>query len=454
MDTIHRHFAEGFEAAVAERTWTGRRIGAELKFPLVNADGSAVELGTIDALWEYLRGRGWEPVVDSMTGNVIGARTAGELNDTVASCETGYPKTEFSLAHVGDLNELVQAVADLKATLAPFAERHDVHFLGYGIHPVTPPSERLMMKRGRTSVWDKVFGANRILDPADGDDVCLFTVNAASHVHVSVDPDESIGAVNALNGYSAAQIALTADSNIWRGSEDDEFKCVAEKLWDWWIPEPGRVGVPDKPFADLQDYVETVASFKPVYVKRNGQPIVLPDYDSFAEYYTASKAVGRDLDGDKVELTPEPADVDLHSTCYWYNARLSHYFTVENRVNDQQPPEELETIAALTLGLVTAARECEEALKRYDWSTLKGARDAACRDGLDGEVDGLSLRDLAGEMLDLAARGLDQRGCGEQRLLQPLRDRLAAGRCPADDAGDVFRDGGIDALIENRTLRD
>lgn len=448
-ESIHAHLLQGFRDSGAGGE---RRIGAELKFPLVRPDGQAVDYATVDALWDYLVWRGWRPAPDKVTGKIVGARKAGPRNDTVASCETGYCKSEFSLAHTADLVELDRAVRELREELEGFCEARGVHFLGYGIQPLTPPGERLLMKKRRTSVWDKVFKSNRHIPEDEGDDLHLFTINAASHVHVSVSLDEAVPLINVLNGFAGAQIALTAHSNIWRGRLDPDYKCVAEKFWDWWIPESGRVGIPLEPFADLADYAAMVGSFHPVYVVRDGLPLVLTDYGSFADYYAQEEAIGTDLSGTRRAIVPEPADIDVHSTCYWFNARLSHYYTVENRVNDQQTPDALMCIPALTVGLAAALKEAQEELRGHDWETLRQAREAACADGLDGRVNGLSLRDLAGRLVELAALGLRRRKRGEEVFLEPLTDRVRSGRCPADRAADHFESGGIAALIDHTKL--
>jgi len=447
MDRIYEHFAKGFERAMAGRDG-GRRIGAELKFPLVSSDGTAASLEAVGALWRHLGGRGWRAETDALTGRVVGARRDGERNETVASCETGYCKPEFSLAHVGDLFALARSIEELAEELRPFADRHGVHFLGYGIQPVSPPGAGLLMKKGRTSVWDKVFGANRVLSASEGDDVCLFTVNAASHVHLSVSPGEAIRALNVLNGFAPAQIALTADSSVWRGRRDETYRCVAEKLWDWWMPDARRVGVPERAFADLRDYAAALAALRPVYVKRDGKPVILSDYDSFAGYYERERASGTDSEGREVALRPEPADIDLHSTCCWHNARLTRYFTVENRTNDQQPPSDLVCIAALTLGLVSALEQAEAELRSRPWSGLRASRERACAAGVSDD----DLADLAGRMLDAAEIGLRRRGLGEETFLAPLRRRLRERRCPADEAADLFEAGGAEALVAARSL--
>jgi len=309
-----------------------------------------------------------------------------------------------------------------------------------------------MIKKTRTSPWAKVFGSNRYLSQGDGDDVHLFTINAASHVHVSVLQEEAIAAVNVLNGFAGAQIALTANSNVWRGQIDPEYKCVAEKLWDWWMPDSGRVGVPRKPFKDIEDYVDRIARFRPVYVVRHGEPIILKEYETFDQYYNSKRAVGIDVEGREISFIPDKRDIDLHNSCYWYNARISRYYTVENRANDQQPPEELMCVPALTLGLLSALSEANKEVAYYSWETLRSTRDVACREGLCGSVGGIQLINLAIRMLLLARKGLQSRGLGEEKFLDPIEKRIVEFKCPADRAAQIVENGGIDALVDARKL--
>lgn len=447
MDKIYNYFVDGFSNALAQQDLGERRIGAELKFPLVNYDGTAASFETVCSLWDYLISNGWRPVKDKTAERIIGAKREGEQNDTVAGCETGYCKTEFSLAHVGNLFKMEQQIGRLREELKPFCRENGVHFLCYGIQPVTPPSKKLMMKRGRTSPWVTTFGSNRRISKKDGDDVHLFTINAASHVHISTSLEESIDAVNVLNGFSGAQIALTANSNIWQSKIDPDYKCVAEKFWDWWMPDSNRVGVPEEPFDDIKDYVRTVANLKPVYVMRNGKPIMLKKYETFDKYYQTGRAVGVDTNGQEVSFTPEKSDIDLHNSCYWYNARISRYYTVENRANDQQPPDGLLCVSALTLGLVSALSEAKEELLSYDWQILRQMRHLACQHGLQGSKDTSRLIRLALRVLTIARLGLLRRGLGEEKFLKPLEERLCSFECPADRAADIFRTGGAGALV-------
>ena len=50
MSDIYNYFSAGFKAAAEGEHFSGRRIGSELKFPLVNAGGSAAAFHKIQAL--------------------------------------------------------------------------------------------------------------------------------------------------------------------------------------------------------------------------------------------------------------------------------------------------------------------------------------------------------------------------------------------------------------------
>jgi len=436
----------------ANRSKEGRQIGVELKFPLVREDGRAPEPSVVPALWDHLCSLGWQAVHDEVSGRPVGARTATEGGYTVASCETGYCKPEFSLAPVISLVDLEAAIRELREELKPYADRYRVHFLGYGIQPVTAPSMHLRMDKSRTRVWDAVFRSNRIVPPELGQDLDLFTINAASHVHVSVSEEEAVPLVNIFNGFAGPQIALTANSSIWRGQVDPAYACVAEKFWDWWVPEEGRAGVPQKSFTDLGDYALTMSGFRPVFVKRGDGPLLIEGYKTFKHYYSQERAAGVGLDGREVTVTPEPADIDLHCTCCWHSARITRYGTVENRPNDQQPPGALLCVAALTLGLTEALGESQEELNRFEWHELRDARESACRSALRGMVASERIASLAGRLLELARLGLGRRGLGEERFLEPLEERLKSGRCPSDDAVELFQGGGAERLVEARAF--
>ena len=342
----------------------------------------------------------------------------------------------------------------LLTELAPFADSHQVCFLGCGIHPVSPPSPELTMIKQRTMAWDTLFPEGEIINGQPRLGPSLFTVNAGSHVHLSVSSAaEAASGTNLLNGFAGAQIALMANSSVWKGQIDRQHQCVIEKFWDWWMSDDkARVGLPSKSLPDLTAYAGELTRLRPLYVYRDEEPILINDYPTFAHYYGATPAKGKTLSGKEVMIHPEANDIKLHLSFGFHTARISRYFTVENRLWGQQPPDALVCPAALSLGLLTALPEATEELRQYQWSTLKLMREAAIHDGLEAEVEDIAVADLSRQLLELAELGLQRRGLGEEVYLAPLQKRLARKQNPAVEARTIFEQGGIDALIAARDI--
>jgi gamma-glutamylcysteine synthetase len=301
------------------------------------------------------------------------------------------------------------------------------------------------VRRGsRHQFWGNIGGT---------DEVYLLGAIADSHVHVDISLTEAVAAVNTFHALSGAQIALTANSTLWCGGIDWEYKDVKETFWNRWLPHPpqnGRTGVNATPFDSLEHYIDTVCSFKPVFVSRNGESVGIYEYDTFKDYFYASPALGKTANGKIRRLKPSLVDIDLHDTFYWWNARISRFFTLENRCNSQQPPQEIVTIPALTLGIVENLTEMGSVLQQcgYTWNELTDSRESAIRLGLEASVGNDPVTVLCGKMIAVAESGLRKRGLGEEVFLSPLWQRLQEGRCPADKVREDFLEGGIERVGE------
>ncbi len=451
MKEITEFYRTGFKKAEEKRkNFNGRRIGSELKFPFIKENGRAVDRNDVDTLWKYLGEQGWNVLKDAVTGQRIGTETPGEYNNTISRSETGHCLIEFSLAHTGDLHELQKMYDDLRSTLKKFSDISKTYFLSFGMHPLEKPGKHLMAKKSRNLFWDKLFGSNRIVPPEDGADVHLFALSAAHQVHIDVDPGESIKAVNVLNGFAGAQIAMTANSNVWQNTVAEQAQCLGELFWDWWLGDQrDRAGVPERRFSSLDDYAECIGNYSPVFVRRGDNVIGLPDYETFKKYYNNGNGVrkGENADGEKVDLTPQKEDISLHNTFFWHDARISRYFTIENRLNDQQPYDEMIVIPALTTGLTENLDEALEYLMQYDWDMLRQMRNNAIHKGFEASVNGAQVIDLCSDMLGIANKGLAKRGLGEEKFLETLFDRIKLRTNPANNAAKLFRSEGLESFI-------
>lgn len=432
-----------------ERGSSQRKIGIELKFPVVDREGKAVSYNVIRELWAFLQEYGWKGITDRYTNEVVGVKKEGNI----ISNETGYCKLEISLSPEKNLIKISNKLNPILKRLTLFSKKDQIHILGYGIQPITPPSKKLYIKKERTLFWEKLFPSNKIIEKKDGCDVHLFTVNASNQCHVEVDSREAVEALNIFNGLSGAQIALNGHSPIWKGGIDPRYKAASEILWDWWLPGENRTGMPKKRFDSLEDYIRTILNFKPIFIKRDGKVFPLSAFSSFKNYYISKDGFfGKTTEGDYSLIVPEIEDIDLHQTFVWYDARLTRYGTIENRLNCEQPPEELMAISALTLGLVENLSKAKSLLSRYRWEDLKKARIDAIEKTLKAEIAGRPIIELCKEMVLLAKEGLLKRGLGEEKFLGPFWLRLKKKESPADKALKTFNKGGIKGLLKNLSL--
>jgi hypothetical protein len=111
-------------------------------------------------------------------------------------------------------------------------------------------------------------------------------------------------------------------------------------------------------------------------------------------------------------------------------------------------------VAALNLGLVEAASTVSavsvEALGEDYWEKMRLYHQQVVRYGLDAPQPAPQLLQRA---LALAEEALAARRRGEERLLSPLWRRVERRQNPAQRARIVFRQDGIQGLLDHVTLR-
>jgi len=441
LDYYLRRFEEkGNRSRLAGR----RRVGMEAKFCLTDSHGKAVSGEQLEGFFGGLAARGWRVEIDGNLGVSIGAVKEFPMCPAAVATGTGHCKIEFSVPHGRTLQELERNFGRMVEDASGSLRKMDVYLLCLGVHPVTEPHPGLVQRKKRHIFWDRVFSTGLVY---------LFAISADCQAHVDIEPGEVRDAVNVLQGLAGAQIALTANATIWKQAVDEDHLDVREAFWDWWLPDSDRVGVARRPFASLEHYVDHIASMRPVFVERRGKSLGIYAYENFKEYYHAgggAKAVTPE--GDSISIQPLEKDIDLHDTFNWSVARLSRYCTIENRVNCQQPPEDIMTVPALTLGLVENLAEGVTLLEGYDWGVLRTSRRRSLMQGPGMFVEDPAMRELCRGMLQVAQRGLVARGEGEERFLAPLWDRLESASCPALEARRLFLKGGITALLERYAL--
>ena len=412
------------EYAARFRTKLGplRRVGRELEFPIVNADGSA---GDVRRLWPELLRQGHFKVKydDPETEALIVALNAP---DVIFEAEVGLGTIEMLTPACDDLLQLERSVQGGLAKLTAAAKAAGLRVLGFGIQPRTPRSERLMTPKWRYGALRKAIGKPWL----------HFCTTAADQLHVDITRDELVPMLNWMNLLSGPLIALVANSSVYAGRAG-QYVSGREGLLGT-VGEQ-RNGMTPRRFDSLVDFMAFISAH-PCYVLKQPDGSLTQYNRPFAGYVAKH---GASLD-----------DYLWHEHYTWNSARARvEHSTIEIRPACQQPKAESMAATALSLGFVEAHEAIAEYVTRTlganPWPAMLRYRKSAVRAGAHAEEP---ARGFLKALVQLAEDGLRSRRQSEERYLEPIWDRLNRRRTPGDIARDLFQRRGMAALIEQLAL--
>jgi len=415
-------FLERFRSGFSSLPIPTRKIGREAEFPVVDADGNAFD---IRRLWGDLVGPGLtrERALD---GTIVGLNG---LQYSYAS-EVGTGTIEVI---TGPRHDLVQLSKDHDAAiqrLVEVADAHGAHVLGLGAQPLTPSSAELMTPKPRYGMLHGVIGEPWL----------SFTATASDQTHVDVSGPEIVPMANLCNLLSPVIIALCANSGV-VGGVDTGVCSWREQSMGRIQPEHGRHGMPPVPAETLAHHLEMLCELPHLMDRVDGVP-VLSDGRPFSQ-------VMKGMDRDEAWRA-----FKVHDHYIWHSARpRSRQGTIEVRCACQQPGADNMVVAALSLGIVSAAAELatyiNDKLGPEAWTVMKAWHAQVIRHGLAAPepAEGFILG-----VLDRAKGALRGRGRREATFLDPLYRRLARRENPAQRARALLASDGLSAVLEEARI--
>jgi gamma-glutamylcysteine synthetase len=456
---IERDLAQCFGRAFERRCDRSfRQVALECEFVVVDHAGAAPPREVTQDVLERLDDYGFDLLRDGWTGDIVLATrkvAKPRGGEETVSTDLGSSTIEVTTPPTQTLFEAEHRLDQILRLVVASCAASDCLVLGLGLQPLTPPTRELVTRSDRYLMYER-FSKHRFVPSDVGADIHLFTVTAATHCHIDVQLSEAIRALNVLNALAGAQIALTANSPIWNGRIDPDWKAAREIFYDrtydpgeW---PPGRpCGIPPA-FDDMDAYVGAVLDAWVPLAERNGRALAITSPALTAREFMQAPAVrATTIAGDVVEIIPEPADILAFAHCLEYDARLSPaHGTVESRISCAQPPGAAVEVAAFALGLVENLAEAEALIEGLPLAHQRRLRIAGARHGLSSVDRDPEMARVVDAALRIAQQGLRRRGLGEQRLLAALWERLAARTTYADDAISLFQAHGVQGLLEAR----
>lgn len=378
---------------------------------------------SVRAMLEGLRDNfGWEPVLEQ--GHIIGLTR----NGANVSLEPG-GQLELSGAPLETIHDTNAELAEHLNEVALVGNRIGAKFIGLGAAPVWTAEQMPMMPKGRyrlmTDYMDRVGTMGKTM------------MYRTCTVQVNLDYASEADMVKKMRVALALQpvaTALFANSPFLDGKPNG-FRSWRGNVWQ--NLDAARTGMLPFMFEDgagYERYVDYVLDVPMYFVYRDGKYIDALG-QSFRDFLKGELPA---LPGEK----PTLSDWADHMTTVFPEARVKKY--IEMRGADGGPWRRLTALPALWVGLMYDGGALDAAwdlVKGWDDETRNGLRRVAAKQALAGEANGIRMRDLAREVLEIARAGLGARakpGLGgviadERHFLDPVAEAVASGRTPADE---------------------
>jgi len=401
------------------------RIGTEHeKFGFRLADRSPVPYEGEHGIGALLAGLAerfdWTPLFED--GNVIALKREG----CSITLEPG-GQLELSGDLLEDLHQTCNEVNAHLREVRAVAEPMGLGFLGLGFHPTARRDEIPWMPKGRYRIMREHM-------PRVGS-LGLDMMTRTCTVQVNLDFCSEADMVAKYRASLALQpiaTALFANSPFIEGRPSG---YLSYRSHIWTDTDPYRTG--QLPFVfesgfGFERYVDYMLDVPMYFVQRDGRYIDAAG-QSFRDFLAGRLPA---LPGER----PTLADWEDHLTTAFPEVRLKKF--LEMRGADGGPWKRLCALPALWVGALYHGPSLDGCLDLVrDWTVddRAGLLTDVARRGLDAEIRGRRVRDVARDLLELAHAGLAARdrrnaaGENETGFLQPLHRIVETGRTPAGE---------------------
>ena len=376
---------------------------------------------SIKRLLEGLRDRfEWAPIEEA--GYLIGLKKGGAS----VSLEPGgqFELSGAPLEHIHQTcNEVGQHLQEVREVADPLG----IGFLGLGASPIWSMDETPIMPKGRYKIMRAYMAKVGRL----GREMMFRTCTVQSNLDFGSEAD-MVKKFRVSLALQPLGTALFANSPFLEGRPNG-FVSYRSQIWT--DTDPDRTGMLPFVFEDgfgFERYVDYALDVPMYFVRRGGQ------------YLDASGLSFRDFMDGKLSVLPGelPAmeDFEDHLSTIFPEVRLKRF--LEMRGSDSGPWSLLCAFSAFWTGILYCSDSLDAAWQRVKgWSAAEreSIRQTVRVLGLKTPIPGgLTLQDLAKEMLDLSRQGLRNRarlsaaGDDESGFLHDLDEIAVSGLTPAE----------------------
>ncbi len=398
------------------------RVGTEhekigLRAGTLDPVGYDEERGLRGFLETLVRSHWFEPLHE---GSVL---VGVEKDDQRITLEPG-GQLELSGAPVETLHETCREFRDHIALMNHLSGDFGLVWLGLGIHPLANVDDVPWVPRERHGIMREVVGRRGAL--------AHHMMKTTGGVQANFDYSDERDMARKLRVAIAATpvvTALYANSSI---SEGKPNGMMSRRAWVWRHTDPDRCGllpfVFEPGFEDegYTRYAEWALDIPMMFIQRDDGHVPM-EGRTFRSY----------LEEGHGEQRATLADWNLHLTTLFPEVRVKN--VIEVRGADAVPPGQVCALPALWKGIFyddETLRALEERLQHWTYDDVDRLHADVARSGLEAKGADGDVLDVAREIVDLAAKGLQRIGAvnrsgeDERLFLDPLYETLDRGTSP------------------------
>ncbi len=419
-------------------------LGTELEFPIVASSpdrlGRALGIEEIMSIYRQIgSSEGWR-----LSPQGLDIETNLKEGTVSINAEAGFSTMEIAIPPTKTIERTGEIIDQAVAAAGVAVHSHGAYMLGYGIHPVSPPSVDLYCPRDRSTAMRFI---RPVLTHIQNDDSDISnTVSASVQFHVGAfDPEHAVRLLNLYNLLSPEFIALSANSRISRG-RDSGNTDLRNRFYEMHTQYPASAGVAPR-IESFEDYINKLQHMPILLLKRGGRYVVVTDGVTFGQFMERGSATAVYANENKpFIITPEPDDIDVIESMVRWEARIKGTTgTIELRTcSMQQSKSDILALGSVVLGLSANIDEAEALVLGRSRDEAQHAKEQISKYGIKGHKE---IRASAHRMLSVAKEGLESLG-DKTRYLEILSQRLRDSVTPSDKSLEVYKKEGIAPFIE------
>lgn len=388
---------------------------------------------------------GWEPIVDA--GNLIGLFNPQQGG--AISIEPG-GQFELSGAPLESVHETCRESNQHLTQVRKISETLDIGFLGVGASPIWTFEETPRMPKSRYDIMTQYMPKVG----SQGHDMMYRTATIQVNLDFSDEADMIRKLQTSLKLQSTAS-ALFASSPFTEGKPNGLLSWRSDIWRDVDNQRGGYHAFMLEDDFSFDKYVEWALDIPMYFIIRDGQ---YRDCTNITFRQFLNGALKGEIDDWRANI----GDWGNHLSTLFPDVRLKRF--LEMRGADGGPWRNICALPAFWVGLLyddDALSAATELVASWTPEMVASLRNEVPSKGLNAEIDGHRLIDIASEVIDIARSGLvarnqqNEEGQDESIFLAPLEETIARGTTPAEEMLNLYHGrwkGDLSNLFDEYSL--